>query len=81
MDNVTEYRLITSLSNMYWRGLGMIKNSPTPSPGQIVNIDGNPFIVYEIGHALNTTNESGTYSYVNVFKAGDFKLKSESSEI
>lgn len=47
-----------------------------PIVGDIVNVDGNPFLVYSVGSAFVEGDRTPPlYVYVKVFKAGSFELK------
>lgn len=74
MVNVVVYRLLYNLYKNYDIHLEQIENSPIPKIGEIVNINGNPFVVYRIGHAISS-EEGKLFTYIQVFKAGSYELK------
>jgi hypothetical protein len=49
-----------------------------PAEGQTVNIDGNPYRVFDVGWALpdvnDDSNDAVQYAYVKVQKASDFTV-------
>ena len=73
MKNIIVYKLIYNLHRDYDVVLAEFGKMPLPSIGDIVNIDGNPYIVYKVGHALSQES-SIMHTYVKVFKAGDFDV-------
>ena len=82
MKNIIEFRLITVLSNNSFVSLGKKETNIIPNKNSIININGNPFIVYDVGTATDTTYDmiksptnEFTHTYVFVFKAGTYKLK------
>lgn len=75
MANV-EYRLVTKLGGSINPQdevlLGKSRQTHIPRPAEIVNVRGNPFIVYEVASAVD---DEGLYSwYIMVFKAGSYDL-------
>jgi hypothetical protein len=75
MKQIIKYELVTSLYKNFKVFLGEYESYYTPNVGDIVNIEGNPFCVYRIGAAHNSSSENKTYVYVSVFKAGSFELE------
>lgn len=73
MRNKIEFRVLTSLYKREYMPLGTFEDMPLPVAGSIVNVNGNPFIVYEASWVYY--DNSPAYGYVYVFKAGNYKLK------
>lgn len=69
-----KYELITSLFYNYKVYLAEISSNYSPAIGSIVNINGDPYVVYKVGAAISE-DDNTTYLYVNVFKAGNFTVK------
>lgn len=63
------YDVIQNLSRQDDKLTGWVWSNTimTPSPGEIVNLKGNPFIVHGIGHAVDDRGMS--FSYVSVIPA------------
>jgi len=72
MNHVIEFRLIYNLANNSNVYFFKSENTPIPKVGEIVSLDGNPFVVYNIGHAYLPHKD---YVYVEVFKAGTYALE------
>lgn len=70
---VFEFRLLTSLAKREW--LLVIKQELpiAPKENDIVNINGNPYVVHRVGYAFGE-GDAKQYVYVELFKAGSFKL-------
>jgi hypothetical protein len=73
-DLNTEFRLISNLSNGNNVFLEKADMTSIPKPAEIINLKGNPFIVHNVSYAINEETKKDYY-YVDVFKAGSFKLK------
>ena len=69
-----KYELITNLTYNYKVYLAEIVSNYSPAIGSIVNINGDPYIVYKV-YAAIVEDGNTTYLYVNVFKAGNFTVK------
>lgn len=73
METKISFRLLTSLYNKEYVALASFDNMPFPVVGSIVNINGNPFIVYEVSNVYY--DNFPCHAYVYLFKAGSFKLR------
>ena len=67
---VVEYRLITNLAKKEWVLLEKTNINYVPEVSSIVNIDGDPFLVYSVSSVIGYE----VYIYVEVFKAGTYDL-------
>jgi hypothetical protein len=74
-----EFRLIDSLSEGSWVFISKIESNATFSENEIVNINGNPYVIHKIGSSFND-EDNCVYTYVDVFKAGCYKLKLNGNE-
>lgn len=71
---IVKYELVYNLHKNSKVYLGEFNSNYTPAKGDIVNINGSPFIVYSVACALNGDNINDTYVYIDVFKAGSYSL-------
>lgn len=69
------YELLYNLNKDYRVYLGEFISNYVPDTGDIVNINGDPFVVYRVGAAMSDDAVQQTYIYVSVFKAGTFELE------
>ena len=70
-----KYELLYNLHKDYKVYLGEFISNYVPRVGDIVNINGDPFVVYRVGAAMGDDEPTETYIYISVFKAGTFELE------
>ena len=64
---ITEFRLVQKLSTTDAdRFIARIDLPETPGVGEVVNIDGDPYIVYEKGWAVGAGKDRAVYCYIRV---------------
>jgi hypothetical protein len=74
---IVKYELIYNLHQGFKVFLAELESNYSPAVGSIVNINGDPFVVYTIEAAVFqvSKDDQNTYLYVSVFKAGSFELE------
>lgn len=74
-----EFRLICSSNKDADRYLARIPMPAVPDKGETININGNPFIVYERGWAVGSrakdTIENGLFCYIRVTKTFPYNIE------
>jgi len=70
-----KYELLYNLHKDYKVYLGEFISNYVPNIGDIVNINGDPFVVYRVSAAMGDDAIQQTYIYISVFKAGTFELE------
>lgn len=73
-----KYELIYNFHKDYKVCIGEFISNYIPRVGDIVNVNGSPFIVYKIDAAIDAVmgdEQTETYIYISLFKAGTFGLK------
>jgi len=70
---LVHFRLTTSLHNHHFVEVLSKRLWQVPQEGALINLNGNPFFAHNVGWAFTDDDETA-YAFVEVLKAGDFKL-------
>ena len=65
---ITEFRVIKSLANKDKEFVARVDMPETPLKGEVVNIEGSPYIVYRRGWALSG-DSTVQYCYIDLIQA------------